>query len=380
MNGVPPAAPVPGPDAAAAPIVLAGPQGERPFDAPSIERELRALWKSASADHGTVYRAATSNLIVPIEAPLRERIAPVLAEVTRRNPSRLVQIERSEGGVPDPGRLFARATALCHLHPGGGLVCSEQIVVQWTARSCSLVPSAVQALLVGDLPVVILAIEPGPRTQWLAAFEGIADLRIADSATETEPAAMARLWTDVPGPRRTALHDLAWARLGAWRALLAEAFERPDAARALPVIQEVRIDHGGPAPPAGAWLLAGWLASRLGWEPKSAARGHVRLAGPTRPVTIAFSRDEEEPRHVIRRVRIRSGAPRPFDLSVEHRGHDPVARVETAAPLPSSREATFAYRDLAGSIVGEIHRHEPNRTFEDAARVAKEMIALWPAP
>ncbi|HEX7077073.1 MAG TPA: glucose-6-phosphate dehydrogenase assembly protein OpcA [Candidatus Eisenbacteria bacterium] len=338
------------------------------------------MWKSASSEHGTVYRAATSNLIVPIDAPLRDRIAPVLTEVTRRNPSRLVQIERSERESPDSRRLFARTTALCHLRPGGGLVCSEQIVVRWSARSCSLVPSAVQALLVGDLPVVILAIEPGPRAQWLAAFEGIADLRIADSATESEPAAMARLWTDLPGPRRTALHDLAWARLGAWRALLAEAFERPEAAEVPPAIQEVTIAHGGPAPPAGAWLLAGWLASRLGWTPKGAARGHVRLAGPTRPVTIAFVRDEEETRHLIRRVRIRSGAPRPFDLSVEHRGHDPVARIEAAAPVHASREATFAYRDLAGSIVGEIHRHEPNRTFEDAARVAKEMIALWPAP
>ena len=81
---------------------------------------------------------------------------------------------------------------------------------------------------------------------------------------------------------------------------------------------------------------------------------------------------------MIRRVRVRSGSPAPLDFALEHRGHDPVAREEFVAPGRSQRLVTFAYRELAACIVGEIHRHDPNRAFADAARAAKEMIALWP--
>ncbi|MGE5176949.1 MAG: glucose-6-phosphate dehydrogenase assembly protein OpcA [Hyphomicrobiales bacterium] len=364
---------------AGAPIVLLGPRGERPFDAPEIERELRAMWKTTSNDHGPLYRAAMANLVVPVEGPLRERLGPVLAEVARRHPSRLIEIEPGAAEAGDPERLLARATALCHVRPGGGMVCSEQIRIEWSARSAALLPSAVQALLVGDLPTVLLAIEPGPTTPWLAALGRIADLVIRDSAIERDPRAMARFWDAETGNGRATRHDLAWARLAPWRSLLAEAFDRPEAGRAIRSLQEVAIFHGGAAPPAGAWLLAGWLAARLGWTPRSAGPGHVRFDAPTRPVTVAFLPEEDEPGAVIRRVRVRAGDPTPLDVSIEHRGHDPVAHETFEAPVATTRAVTFAYRDLAASIVGEIHRHEPNRAFADAARAAEELIALWPS-
>lgn len=363
-----------------APVVLEGPGGERPFDAAGIERELRAMWKAASNDHGSLYRAATANLVVPVDGPLRNRIGPILAEVARRHPSRLIRIEPAEGASKSSDRLLARTAALCHMRPGGGgIVCSEQIVVDWTPRTCPLLPSAVQALLVGDLPVVLLSIESGERHQWLAALERIADLVITDTATEARPETMAWRWSEDAAGGRALRHDLAWARLAPWRTLLADVFERPEAALAIPSLQEVAVVHGGATPPAGAWLLAGWLASRLGWTPRSAGAGHVRFDAPGRPVTVAFLAEEDEPARVLRRVRIRSGAPAPLDVAVEHRGHDPVAHETFTAPFASTRAVTFAYRDLADCLVGELHRHEPNRAFDEAAPIAAEMIRLWRA-
>ena len=61
------------------------------------------------------------------------------------------------------------------------------------------------------------------------------------------------------------MHDLAWARLEPWRAALAGLFDHPDAAAALGADRR-RRDHArrrGPSSPA--WLLAGWMAGRLGW-------------------------------------------------------------------------------------------------------------------
>ncbi|HKQ18111.1 MAG TPA: OpcA/G6PD domain-containing protein, partial [Candidatus Eisenbacteria bacterium] len=142
------------------------------------------------------------------------------------------------------------------------------------------------------------------------------------------------------------------------------------------------------APPAGAWLLAGWLASCLDWKPREFAPGseaHIRLGAKARPVSIRFEREGDDarrapygPTHAIAGIRICSGAPAPLDLSVRHEGRSPTARVVTRAPRATEREVAFGYRDFAACVVGEMHRHEPNRAFEDAARVAEELIGLWP--
>ena len=47
------------------------------------------------------------------------------------------------------------------------------------------------------------------------------------------------------------------------------------------------------------------------------------------------------------------------------------------SPRVKEREVPFGYRELAACVVGEMHRHEANVAFEDAARAAEEMIALW---
>lgn len=368
-----------------APIPLPSAES-RPFDAAALERDLRGMWRAASPEHGTVYRAALANLIVPLSPSDFDRIGPVLIDVTRRHPARLFRVEREESGPPGGG-LRSYAAALCHLRAGGGLICTEEIVLTWDDASGPLVPSAVASLLVGDLPAVLLELNQGIDPAWQEKLAGIADVRILDSSLAPTEAEYPSLWSRRPGRAGGPLRDLAWARLAPWREILAETFDRPEAARAISSIQDVGIHHLGADPPSGAWLLAGWLASRLGWKPRGLAGRHIRLDGPGRPVSVSFVEDEEEASgdpaasgpasRAIVRVRIRSGAPNPLDVSVEHRGHAPTARVVMLAPRAKERDVPYAYRELAACIVGELHRHEPNRAFEEAARAAEEMIGLW---
>ncbi|HEY6572554.1 MAG TPA: hypothetical protein VI198_04475, partial [Candidatus Eisenbacteria bacterium] len=112
------------------PVLLLGPDGERPFSDTAIERELRAMWKSAVPERGAIYRAALANVIAPLDPELHAPLDPVLAELTRRHPSRLFRIEHvaedrraAAGGGARPGAgapIRARATAHCHVRPGGG--------------------------------------------------------------------------------------------------------------------------------------------------------------------------------------------------------------------------------------------------------------------
>ena len=346
------------------------------------------MWKAAASSRGTIYRAAMANLIVPHSASDFDRIGPVLIDVTRRHPARLFLVERRDS-APAEGGLRGRATAVCHLRPGGGgLVCSEQIAITWDDASGPLVPSAVASLLVGDLPSVLLELNRGADPAWQEKLATIADVRIVDSNLAPGLADYPATWRRHPGRAGCPLHDLAWARLAPWRAILVEVFDRPDPARAISSLQDLTIRHTGDEPPPGAWLLAGWIASRLRWVPRQLNGRRIRFDAPGRPVSVGFEGDApprgfaggasagSAPQAIVE-VRLRSGAPTPLDVSVEHTGHAPTARVTMRMPRAKERDVPFAYRELAACIVGEIHRHEANLAFEDAARTAEEMIALW---
>lgn len=357
------------------PVLLLGPDGERPFSDTAIERELRAMWKAAMPERGAIYRAALANVIAPLDPDPNAPLDPVLVELTRRHPSRLFRIEHV------PGRrgpaIGARATALCHVRPGGGgLVCSEQIVLTADRGAAPLVPSAVASLLVGDLPVILLRLDRERDPERDEALEAISDIVLEDSATRDDAEAMGRLWKRVAAEGAGRVRDIAWTRLMPWRELLAEVFDQPAAAAAAGAIQEVAIHHGGAAPPAGAWLLAGWLASRLGWTPRGRSGGRFRFEGRRRPVSVSFERDEDVREPVTTALRARSGTPAPLDVRITHRGRDASATVEFLAPSPRTLERAFRYRELAACLIGEIHRHEPNRTFERSAEIAAAIAAM----
>lgn len=357
-----------------APFLLLGEEGERAFDAVALEQELQAMWKS-SAGSNAFYRAALANVIVSLDAKTSDRMAGVIGDVARLHPARLFRISPAPRPLRDPARLAARVTALCHLREGGGgFVCSEQLVLEYTAETAPLVPSAVRSLLIGDLAVVLLVLTPGPRPAWMEALAGMADIVLADSCVEEEPSGIAAVW-ERTGRKGAPMHDLAWARLEPWRAALAGLFDLPDAAPALRFLHDLTIVHGGAAPPSPAWLLAGWMASRLGWklESRDGARFRFHAPGGSR-VEVAFVRDETEAEPRIREVRMRAAGTHTLDARLAHAGRDDSARLELLAPRAWTAPVPFARRDLAAAIVGEIQRRVPNPAFRDAARAARALL------
>jgi glucose-6-phosphate dehydrogenase assembly protein OpcA len=128
-------------------------------------------------------------------------------------------------------------------------------VVELTLRGAraSAPASIVEPLLISDLPVFLRwRGEPPWGAPELEQLVDVADRLIVDS---TE-------WDDVPGSyrqlaelfSRCAASDIAWARTSRWRSHLATMW---------PATADVRtIRVRGTAPQA--WLLCGWLRSRLG--------------------------------------------------------------------------------------------------------------------
>jgi glucose-6-phosphate dehydrogenase assembly protein OpcA len=372
--------------------VLDAPDGSRPFDAVAIEEDLKNMWKRAGGDtggagdaggaprSGAIYRAALANLVVPLDPPLGQRLAPVLVDVTRRHPSRLFSI--AAGAAPRGAKLRARTGAICHRREsGGGLVCSEQVVLDSDGDSAALIPSAIRSLLIGDLPMVLLDFHPGLGLPWIGELMDMADLVIVDSCL-MEPGTEPAMWgfLEREGSRR--VRDLAWARLIPWRAILAEVFDDKEHLPALRTIRAVELAFTGPAfPPAPVWLFAGWLASRLGWKTVGRDRsGGLTLRSETGAVALTMRGTGSGEGRVLEAVHIRAGEPHPLDVEISHEGMETSAHVTLRAPRSATLEVPFGYREFAACIVGEIHRHAANRPMEDAARAAEDMMKHWGKP
>ena len=351
----------------------------RPFDLAELENELRAMWRSTSGagepHTGSAYRAAMSNLVVPVDPERHARLAPVLIEVTRRHPSRLLLVEIGPHGSPE---LHAEVAALCHLRPAGGYICSEQIILRGDAEAGPLVPSAVSALLVGNLPTVLLDLHGGAPAPWTADIADRADLVLGDSSESWTLEDAARLWRTIDADPDDRVRDLAWARLAPWREILAEAFDATHLAGSVRHVREAALDYGSaehaPAPSC-VLLLAGWLASRLEWDPVRRERDGAVLQGPDGPVRLRLTREPDVPEGNLHRIQLRSGSPHPLDIQVTHRPRHRSATIDVSAPSVRALEVPFHYRELAECVVTEVHRHEPNPQLRDAARAA---LALLP--
>jgi glucose-6-phosphate dehydrogenase assembly protein OpcA len=358
--------------------VLDTPDAGRSFDAVALESDLRNMWKRAGDDHvapdSAIYRAALANLVVPLDPRFGLKLSPVLVEVTRRHPSRLFSIG---GGVAAAGTgLNARIGAICHRREsGGGLVCSEQVVLDSDAASTSLIPSAIRSLLIGDLPTILLHFHPRLDLPWVEELRTMADLILVDSCL-AEAGRETDTWHFVEREGTRRVHDLAWARLMPWRAMLAEVFDEKEYLPALRTIRSVEIGFAGSGdPPPPVWLLAGWLASRLGWKPMSRDGSGIVLRSATGTVTLAMKGVGDEGR-AIRRVRIQAVDPHPFEAEIRHRDQERTAHVTVRGQHESVTEVPFDYRELAACIVTEIHRHAANRSMEEAARAAEAMMNM----
>ncbi|TMQ60089.1 MAG: hypothetical protein E6K76_02935 [Candidatus Eisenbacteria bacterium] len=361
--------------------LLDAPDGSRPFDATAIESGLRTMWKrageSAPSQAGAIYRAALSNLVVPLDPRLESKLMPVLVDVTRRHPSRLFSI--GAGSAPRGAGIRARIGALCHRREGGGggLVCCEQVIVQSDPASTPLIPSAIRSLLIGDLPTVLLDFNPDQDLPWVSELMDLADLILEDSCLK-EPGRERDVWNLIERKGSGKVHDLAWARLTPWRQVLAEVFDTKEYLPALGTVRRVEIGFAGSGfPPPPAWLLAGWLASRLSWAPAGASSKGLVFRSGSGDVLVAMTGDRRGEGRALERIRIQAEEPHPLDLEFTHQGREATATIVTRAPRARRTEVPFDYREFAACIVGEIHRHTSNRSLEGASRLAERLMKEW---
>lgn len=274
-------------------------------DIPTIERELNGLWEKmteASSDE-PVMRACVMNLLVYAgsEDSLRE-VSQVMAEITTDHPSRVVVMVAPRDGVHFP--LDATVTVRCQLaERGRKQICCEQIVLKVAREEISYLPSLVRPLVIPDLPVFLWwRHAPNLQSTLFTRLVDTSDRVIIDSAQfsqgENDFPPLAALIKQKA--RRTVFSDLQWCQLTPWRVMIALIFDVPEYQSYLGRLDRVEITCAGQSSrsiPSQALLAAGWLSSRLKWQPTSGrhwidehtCRWQLKSENQTRIIQIKLS-------------------------------------------------------------------------------------------
>jgi glucose-6-phosphate dehydrogenase assembly protein OpcA len=196
--------------------------------------------------------------------------------------------------------------------PVGARYGVEQIAVRSACTDESL-PSLIRGLVRGELPISVWWAEDLSRVPPLASIVEMGRQFVYDS----------RQWDDVRGGvlalerwRHLDLADVNWRRLATIRraVILAAA-----AAQIEWTPNDVRIAHR-PEHRSLAWLLAGWLASRLEWPGGSLPRVDEVQTGEAVVVSIGQDVDEMFIRADGRQVVVQHASRPPSSVGIPHEG------------------------------------------------------------
>jgi len=270
----------------------------RPVSLVAIEHELARPPAPEAPDEERAPRALMGNLIIVSRHAAEEsEIAQEIPAIVSEYPSRvLLLVADASSSSTD-----VEASVMIQHRLRGTLrhVCGEVAIIRVGAPTASRLVSTVRAVLLGDLPTTLwwaTAEAPPLAGELFAQLADLADQVVYDSFAWTDPLRqLVAMATWVGGHGRNVTADLAWRRPKLWRRIISQSLDPSVAPGALEAISEVHVEHG-PHALTQAWLLAGWLACRLGWTP----RGGKVVPGPE--VSWSFAWGHGAPRVEIKRL------------------------------------------------------------------------------
>jgi glucose-6-phosphate dehydrogenase assembly protein OpcA len=250
-----------------------------------IDSALRELVRTRHATDRALAPARVLNLVVVVDREWKGEISNRLDRVGRYHASRTVLCAVEEG------RETLDATAVVGYEERVGTVgvLRERVEIDLGPRHLASLATIVDPVLVDDLQTMLWC--PHGHHEAVGALLGMVDVMLLDSdeGSDSAPEALARAAELLASAY---VVDLAWLRTTPWRERLAASFDPLPRRRALGRLNGLSVRHR-PSSPSSAVLLAGWLASRLRWEPEAlrsmngaGLRGSARGAGQEVEITL----------------------------------------------------------------------------------------------
>ncbi|MBD5656101.1 MAG: glucose-6-phosphate dehydrogenase assembly protein OpcA, partial [Candidatus Eremiobacteraeota bacterium] len=233
---------------------------ESVHDIAAILEQLRNARATSAGNVDGAARVATMNFVVFVDDPShREWVLERAALVAEKHPSRLIVLDSTTGTA---GVDVTTSTRDC----GGTTVVNERVDIAVATIDHASIVSLTQELSVPDIPTLLWW--SGERLLRSRTFSGLAHNAVSvlvDSSGKARGEETIRelgeFLTRFPN---VTLQDLAFMRLAPWQDMIAQFFDDPALREDLFSLTALDIESGSDAE---ALYLAGWLGSRLSWQP-----------------------------------------------------------------------------------------------------------------
>ena len=212
----------------------------------TVSKISRAL-VSVREEGGAVALGRVLTLIIVTREGAAEEVIEAANDASREHPMRVIVLMID--GDSAETRLDAQ------IRVGGDAGASEVITLRiFGEAGRSDLESFVTGLLLPDAPVVVWWPNKTPESISKTSIGRIAQRRITDAATKSDPSSWVASLGEPYAPRAT---DLAWTRLTRWREQLAAILDQPP----YEPVTAVRVRGAADSPSTA--LLAAWLRLAL---------------------------------------------------------------------------------------------------------------------
>ena len=364
-------------------------RGVHGVDVAGLEKQLAAMWRrsatEADARASGVTRVCVVNLIVfmPKNAE-RAELDELLEKVAAQTPGRIIVLFADREAE---SRLDASVSLRCHaVLKGRKQVCGEQVTIEAGGAAVETVASAIEPLLVPDIPAFLWWKDiPDNDDKLFARLVEMSDRVVIDSAAFDHPHDDLRRVARLVASRADVmlLSDLNWGRLTTWRNLVAGFWDVPEYRAQLDALETVCIDYEpsalAPAEiPAQALLVAGWLAACLGWQPSRSVerdeqchRAALNVGG--REINLELRSVEGQASGAVKRIAFRSGR-----ADFYARADESGTRIETQAKLGDAlwigRVLAYEARTEGQRLSRELSIFTRDGVYEKSVASAAQLI------
>ena len=369
--------------------VIMDPHTETPAAAPQA---WTGAIRAADVDSG-VSQPCLSNLVVYTEDPSEEAaITETITQYILKHPCRAIVILAQPRGTPP--RLEAKFSSHTFGDGTGKSVACEQITLNAIGAAVKELASAIQPLLVADLPIYIwwrgVFLNQRMLVEQMLTY---ADRFIYDGVTWTSIHYTVQQVADFLGryDEKVGFTNFNWARLRPWRESAADFFDAGMFENEIWELNHLRVEYMSlPGFEEGyqfrSLLLVAWLAVQLEWEPLQSTPGidEVRLEFKDKKGNSVLAEMIQLPQSTqtsqgVQKVILSVQNParfHAFTIERDYKERLMILRHEDKEGATVLRTVPHADSTTADLLYRELGRRVRNRVFEKSFKMASALLQM----